>query len=76
MHNIQRTAEILGNKPVNIDDWPINVKALLGVNEDSYFNYAKSCHTSTESKRPNYQIILEDIMGIKTDQDYCANGIK
>ena len=56
----------LGTVPVNIDIPPTNFRSLLQVNESKYKAYESACLTSATTSRPNYQIILEDIMGITT----------
>ena len=59
-------ASWLGTIPVNIDSPPTNFTSLLHVNETKYKAYETACLTSANTSRPNYQIILEDIMGITT----------
>ena len=59
-------ASWLGTVPVNIDIPPTNFTSLLQVNESKYKAYESACLTSATTSRPNYQIILEDIMGITT----------
>jgi len=59
-------ASWLGTIPVNIDSPPTNFTSLLQVNESRYKAYETACLTSATESRPNYQIILEDIMGITT----------
>ena len=59
-------ASWLGTIPVNIDTPPTNFTSLLQVNETKYKAYETACLTSATTSRPNYQIILEDIMGITT----------
>jgi len=59
-------ASWLGTVPVNIDIPPTNFTSLLQVNESKFKAYESACLTSATTSRPNYQIILEDIMGITT----------
>ena len=59
-------ASWLGTIPINIDNPPTNFTSLLQVNESTYKTYETACLTSATTSRPNYQIILEDIMGITT----------
>ncbi len=62
MKDIWGMAAFLGTKPVNIDQPPWNFAELLQVNETCYEAYEKACLTSAGPPRPNYQIILEDIL--------------
>ena len=59
-------ASWLGTIPVNIDTSPTNFTSLLQINETKYKAYETACLTSATTSRPNYQIILEDVMGITT----------
>ena len=59
-------ASWLGTTPINIDSPPRNFTSLLQVKESKYKAYETACLTSATTSRPNYQIILEDIMGITT----------
>ena len=59
-------ASSLGTIPVNIDRPLTNFTSLLHVDETKYKAYETACLTSATTSRPNYQIILEDIMGITT----------
>ena len=59
-------ASWLGTIPVNIDSPSTNLISLLQVNKLKYKAYETACLTSATTSRPNYQIILEDIMGITT----------
>ena len=59
-------ASWLGTIPINIDSPPTNFTSLLQVKESKYKAYETACLTSGNISRPNYQIILEDIMGITT----------
>lgn len=64
---VNNMSKILGTVPVNIDSFPSDLVNLLKVDEERYQNYEKSFLTSDITRRPNAQIILEDIMGINTD---------
>ena len=59
-------ASSLGTIPVNIDTPPTNFASLLQINETKYKAYETACLTLATTSRPNYQIILEDVMGITT----------
>lgn len=72
--NIKMMAAALGNKPVNIDDQTINILPLLIVNEDKYSEYKRACLTSAENVRPNVQIILEEVMGVKVNPNLFNKG--
>lgn len=64
MRDINGMAEMLGTVPVNIDEPQVEIQGLLKINEERYLNYEKACLTSVMSKKPNVQIILEEIMNI------------
>ena len=66
MDNINGMAEMLGTKPINVDDIPEDIHPYLKVDEAKYAAYEREVLTSDPLGRPNYQIILEDIMGIST----------
>lgn len=66
MDNIRGLAAMLGTKPVNIDEWPNDIGSLLKVNQDRYGAYERAVLSSDPTRRPNVQIILEDIMNINT----------
>jgi hypothetical protein len=67
MHSINGTAKLLGAVPINIDDFPEDIHPYLKVDEAKYAAYESEVLTSDPLGRPNYQIILEDIMGIMVD---------
>jgi len=67
MRNVNGMAEMLGTKPVNVDDIPEDINPYLQVDEAKYAAYEREVLTSDPLGRPNYQIILEDIMGISTE---------
>jgi hypothetical protein len=64
MDTINGLAEMLGTKPINIDDFPEDFYPYLNVDEAKYASYEREVLTSDPLGRPNYQIILEDIIGI------------
>ena len=66
MQNTTDLASSLGTIPINIDNPPKNFTSLLQINETKYKAYETAYLTSATESRPNYQIILEDIMGITT----------
>jgi len=66
MRQINGMAEMLGTKPINIDNFPEDFHPYLNVDEAKYASYEREVLTSDPLGGPNYQIILEDIMGIST----------
>lgn len=66
MQDIRGMAAMLGTKPVNIDDFPSDISDLLKVDHERYSAYERAVLTSDPTRRPNVQIILEDIMNIDT----------
>lgn len=66
MQYIWGVATMLGTKPVNIDDFPSDIRSLLKVDHDRYSAYERAVLTSDPKLRPNVQIILEEIMNIDT----------
>jgi len=68
MQDIYGMAAMLGTKPVNIDEPDIEISRLLKVNEEKYLDYENACLTSARSQKPNFQIILEEIMNIRVDK--------
>ena len=68
MRDINGLAEMLGTKPINIDDFPEDIYPYLKVDEAKYAAYEREVLTSDPLGRPNYQIVLEDIMGISTKE--------
>jgi hypothetical protein len=74
MGNIRVMAEAFGQEPVNIDDFNGKISTLLAVDENKYMAYEKACLTSAQPSRPNVQVILEDVMGIKVDTDFFRKG--
>lgn len=67
MHDIYGMADMLGTTPININEFQENIKEYLTVNQNSYEDYKNACLTSSDSLKPNVQIIVEDIMNVKTD---------
>ena len=70
MRHIFGLAAILGCNPINIDHFSDSISDYLKVDEDKYKYYERTVLTSGVSRRPNAQIILEDVMGIDTEQEY------
>ena len=66
MRDVCGMAAMLGTKPVNIDEWPSDIGSLLTVDHYRYGEYERAVLTSDPTRRPNVQIILEDIMNINT----------
>lgn len=74
MRMIRGFATMIGNEPVNIDTIDINFPLALEVNAVKYEEYERACLTSSQgSSRPNFQIILEDILNIQTENDARIN---
>lgn len=66
MQDICGMAAMLGTEPVNIDELPSDIGGLLKVDHDRCSAYECAVLTSDPTRRPNVQIILEDIMNIDT----------
>lgn len=66
MEDICGMAAMLGTKPVNIDEFPSDISNLLKVDYEKFSAYERAVLTSDPTRRPNVQIILEDIMNIDT----------
>ena len=66
MDDVYGMAEMLGTVPINIDDLPEDISPYLMVNEAKYAAYEREVLTSEPLGRPNFQIVLEDIMGVST----------
>jgi hypothetical protein len=64
MSNIFSKAAMLGATPVNIDSALPNISELLFINKERRLSYKSRCLTSENLGRPNYRVIMEDIMGI------------
>jgi hypothetical protein len=64
MVDVNGFAEMLGTVPINIDDFPEDIHPYLKVDDAKYSAYESEVLTSDPLGRPNFQIILEDIMGI------------
>ena len=64
MHDIKGMAQKFGIVPINIDE-ELSIDSInLEVIEDLYVAYERDFLTSTPLGRPNFQIILEDIINI------------
>lgn len=72
MEYIYNLSSVLGTKPVNIDE-PVNFETLLRYDSGKYEAYEKRVLTSDPTRRPNVQIILEDIMGVDTRDTFKQN---
>lgn len=70
MRHIFGLAAMLGKKPINIEHFSDSISEYLEIDEDRYGYYERTVLTSGVSRRPNVQIILEDVMGIDTEQEY------
>lgn len=66
IHGIRHLASLFGKVPVNIDEPPAELDSLLEMDEARYQAFESACLTSDPKRRPNSQIILEDIMNIPT----------
>ncbi len=60
MQQIETHAKILGTEPININDVPKNLDSYLVVDKEKYLEYENKYLTSKYSRKPNYQIMLED----------------
>ena len=67
MQQIETHAKILGTEPININDIPKNLDSYLIVNKEKYLEYENKYLTSKYSQKPNYQIILEKFLRVKTE---------
>lgn len=65
MRHIFGMADMLGTKPINIDLFSGDINDYLRVDEARYANYEQEVLTSSPMGRPNFQIILEDVMGVE-----------
>jgi hypothetical protein len=72
MYDIKGMAASLGNLPVNIDCPDPCVKQILKINEEYYSSYKNACLTSALSDKPNFRIILEEVMQMQF-QEYLEN---
>jgi len=66
MARLNRTSELLGTVPVNINSNFEGLSDRLKINELCYEAYKKNYLTSIDLPRSNAQILLEDILFIKT----------
>ena len=60
---LQEAAKTLGVSPINVDDPPSSIAQYLSVNKDLYRRYTADYLTTVVDPKPNYRVILEDIMG-------------
>ncbi len=66
MSNVNTISTLLGTVPINIDDDLEDFSGLLNINESCYEAYKKNYLTSNDLPKKNSDILLEDIMFIKT----------
>ncbi len=66
MAGVNKISEILGTMPINIDSYIENISEYLKIKKSRYELYKKNYLTSQDLSRTNAQILLEDIMFIKT----------
>ncbi|CAN4273594.1 hypothetical protein MCERHM31_01228 [Methylophilaceae bacterium] len=57
-------AAMLGCKPINIDHFTGEISDYLNIDESKYLNYERVVLSSKITQRPNFQVILEDVMKI------------
>jgi hypothetical protein len=74
MYHTMGLAKMLGAKTINIDAPPAKLLPFLKVNESCYAAYEKACLSSSDTRRPNVQIILENIMHINTGSDFNSDN--
>ena len=67
-HDFTEATKTLGVTPINVDDPPSSIAQYLSVNEDLYRRYTADYLTTVADPKPNYRVLLEDIMGMKTSQ--------
>ena len=60
---LQEATRTLGVTPINVDDPPSSIAQYLSVNKDLYRRYTADYLTTFVDPKPNYRVILEDIMG-------------
>ena len=65
---LEEATKTLGVTPINVDDPPSSIAQYLSVNEDLYRRYTADYLTTVADPKPNYRVLLEDIMGMKTSQ--------
>ena len=66
MAGVNKMSEILGTMPINIDSNFEDISGYLKINKYCYDAYKKNYLTSHDIPRTNAQILLEDILSIKT----------
>lgn len=66
MEYIHYISSVLGTNPINIDQPPEDLSPYLVYNAERYEAYEKKILTSDPTRRPNAQIIMEEIMGMDT----------
>jgi len=66
MAGVNKISEILGTMPINIDSNFEDISSYLKINKFCYDAYKKNYLTSHNIQRTNAQILLEDILSIKT----------
>ena len=62
MYNINGMAHTLGTKAININDIPKDIENYLTIDELKYAAYERDVLTSRPLGKPNYQIIIDEIM--------------
>jgi hypothetical protein len=59
-------AEMLGKNLINVDEPPEDIRPHLAIDETRYAQYKRACLTSADaSPRPNFQIIIEDVLSLQ-----------
>ncbi len=66
MEGVNKMSETLGTIPINIDSNFDDISGYLKINKYCYDAYKKNYLTSNDIRRTNAQILLEDILSIKT----------
>jgi len=66
MASVTKMAELIGTKPVNINDENLHLNDLLVINKENYKSYIDNFLTSGDGERTNAQILLEDVLYIET----------
>lgn len=69
-------AAMLGKELINIDEAEAKLDRHLTVDEEKYLQYERACLTSDTSRRPNFEIMLNDIMNIETESDVVSDRVK
>lgn len=63
----QEATKTLGVSPINLDDPPPSISKHLTVNAELYRRYTEDYLTTVVDPKPNYRVLLEDIMGQSED---------